>query len=249
MEKDLRIHIVPVGYDFSRVTDPLIKAKADKVYFILHETDRGQSKFLDYIKKELKSKLPQIKTNSDYLDIWNLYSCIQKIKEIIVKEKGNRIFINVSTGTKITAIAGTLASMSWGAIPYYVKFVNPSDNAIDTIRKEKVEDREELPVFEINKPKSEHLKILSLMESNGGKLKKKDLIKILEEMKIIPEKNEDGEELSIYAKHGRLRPMLHSMITEFGLIKNDSERRGQIIFTEQGEKALKIFGSQLQDTP
>jgi len=243
MGEDLRIHITPVGYDFSRVIDPLIKAKADKVYFILHEIDRGQSKFLNKIKKELGSKLPQIKTKPYYLDIWNLYSCIQKIKEIIEKEEGNRIFINVSTGTKITAIAGMLACMSWGATPYYVKFVNPAKSAIDTIRKEEVTDRDDLPVFEINKPKSEHLKILSAIEKKGGKLKKKDLIKLLEEMKIIPEKNEDNNELTIYAKHGRLRPLLYSMITEFGLIENDPERRGRVCLTEQGEKALKIFGS------
>ena len=243
MGEDLRIHIVPVGYDFSRVIDPLIKAKADKVYFILHETDRGQSKFLNKIKKELDSKLPQIKTKSYYLDIWDLYSCIQKIKEIITKEEGNRIFINVSTGTKITAIAGMLACMSWGATPYYVKFVNPSESAINTIRREEVTDRDDLPVFEINKPKSEYLDILSLIEKKGGKLKKKYLIKALEEMKIIPERNEDGNELSIYAKHGRLRPILYSMTNEFGLIKSETERRGYVFLTEQGRKALKIFGS------
>ncbi|NDF30271.1 MAG: hypothetical protein EB150_08785, partial [Nitrososphaeria archaeon] len=114
--ENLRVHIAPIGYDFNRVTEPLIKGKADKAYFILHNSDRGQSKFLDHVKNELKKKLPSIETKPFYLDIWNLYDCIQKFREIIAKEneEGNHVFINVSTGTKITAIAGMLACMSFG---------------------------------------------------------------------------------------------------------------------------------------
>ena len=241
MGEDLRVHIVPVGYDYSRVTEPLINSKADKVYFILHETDRGQSKFLNKIKKDLENKLPQTKTDVHSLDIWNLYSCIQKMKEIIAKEEGNRIFINVSTGTKITAIAGMLSCMSWNATPYYVKFKHPSDSAINKIRKEEVYDKDELPVFELNKPKLEHLAILSLLENNGGKIKKRRLIKSLEN-KIIPKKNEEGDELSIQAKHSRLRPILHSMENDFRLINAGTEVRGTVNITEQGKRALKIFG-------
>src|SRR5436309_2377569 len=120
MQKDLRVHISPVGYDFNRVTDPLINGKADRVYLILHETDRGQSKFLTNIKKELQKKIPTVETKEYYLNIWNLYDCVQKFREIITKEKENHVFVNVSTGTKITAIAGMMSCMSFGADPYYV---------------------------------------------------------------------------------------------------------------------------------
>jgi len=54
--------------------------------------------------------------------------------------------------------------------------------------------------------------------------------------------NIEGDELSIYAKHSRLRPILYAMTNEFRLIKSESERRGFVYLTEQGRKALKIFG-------
>ena len=199
----LRVHIAPVGYDFNRVSDPLIKGKADRVYFILHESDRGQSKFLAHIKTELKKKLPTIETREHYLDIWNLYKCIQKIREIISKEKGNSIFINVSTGTKITAIAGMMACMSFGATPYYVKFVHPSENAIKTIRRDEVFDKEELPVFEMNKPKQIYLDILALLATNKNKMKKKYLIEELVKMNLIRTKDEKNKDLSIHSKHSQ----------------------------------------------
>jgi len=242
MREDLRVHIAPVGYDFVRVTDPLIKSKADKVYFILHVSDRGQSKFLEHIKKELKKKLPSIKLKEYYLDIWNLFDCIQKYKEIISKEDGNHIFVNVSTGTKISAIAGMLACMSWEASPYYVKFLHPSESAIKTIKREEVFDRDELPVFDINKPNPIHLEILSLIVESGNKIKKKYLIKALEGT-VIPKTDEDGNELSIHAKHNRLRPILSSMEKNWGFIKIESSgRRSYVHLTEQGEQALRIFG-------
>lgn len=243
MDENLRIHIAAVGYDFVRVVDPLIKSKADKAYFILHEFDRGQSKFLNHIKKELKKKLPSIKTKEYYLDIWDLYSCIQKYKEIISKEEGNHVLVNVSTGTKITAIAGMLACMSWNASPYYVKFIHPSESADKTIRREQVFDRDELPVFEINKPSSIHLEILDLIEKSGSKMKKKHLIKALEGI-VIPKNDEEGNELSIQAKHSRLRPILSSMEKDWRFVTVEARGgRSYVYLTEQGEQALKIFGS------
>lgn len=238
----LRVHIAPVGYDFNRVTDPLIKGKADKVYFVLHESDRGQSKFLTHIKTELKKKLPSIETKEYYLDIWNLYNCIQKFREIITKEKGNNIFINVSTGTKITAIAGMMTCMSFGATPYYVKFVHPSDSAIKTIKTEEVFDKEELPVFEISKPKKIHLDILSLLSENKNKMKKKYLIEALEKKGLIRVKDEKNNDLSIHSKHSQLRPILDSMENEWKFIRIESSgRRSYIFLTDQGQKALNFF--------
>lgn len=243
MTENLRIHISPIGYDFVRVTDPLIKSKADKVYFILHESDRGQSKFLEQIKKELKTKLPSIKTKEFYLDIWDLYGCVQKYKEVILKEQGNHISVNVSTGTKITAIAGMLSCMSWGASPYYVKFIHPSDSAVKKIQREAVFDKDDLPVFQINQPNATHLEILDLITKSGGKIKKKYLIQALEG-NIIPERSDDGHDLSIQSKHNRLRSMLNSMEKDWGFVTIDSSGGGRSIvsITKQGSQALEIFG-------
>src|SRR3989344_5218468 len=106
MSVNLRIHIAPVGFEFLRVTEPLIRMQADKVYLITYEKDDKAAKFFSQIKKELGQKYRHIKVEEVFVDIWNLYDCIEKFREIILSEKNNHVYINVSTGTKITAIAG-----------------------------------------------------------------------------------------------------------------------------------------------
>ena len=121
---DLRIHIVPVGYDvYARVTVPLEQMNANKIYFIKHEKGaiRGHEKFFSKIKNIVKQS--NRKFEEKYTDIWDLYKCLELYREIISKEieKKNRIFINVSTGTKVTAMAGILACMIFNQTPYYAR--------------------------------------------------------------------------------------------------------------------------------
>lgn len=117
----LRVHISPVGFEFKRVTEPLIKMQADKVYLVSYQKHDSAQQFLEQIKKELGTKYSHILVKELFIDTWDLYQCIEKFREIIHNEKGNQVYFNVSTGTKITAIAGMLSCMLWNASPYYAK--------------------------------------------------------------------------------------------------------------------------------
>ena len=49
MTDNLRIHIIPVGYDTTRATEkPLLSKKADRVYFIRHKEDK-ESVYYNFI--------------------------------------------------------------------------------------------------------------------------------------------------------------------------------------------------------
>ena len=90
MGEDLRVHIAPVGYDFVRVTEPLIKSKADKAYFILHVSDRGQSKFLEHIKQNNEIQVTSPKMTRFNISMDNAIALIFKALEIT---KGSEVFI------------------------------------------------------------------------------------------------------------------------------------------------------------
>ena len=69
-----------------------------------------------------KEKYLQVEKRA--MDIWNLFDCLQTYKKIIneEEEKGGKnahVYINVSTGSKVSSIAGTLACMIWKGTPYY----------------------------------------------------------------------------------------------------------------------------------
>lgn len=245
MSTNLRVHIAPVGYEFLRVTEPLIRMQADKVYLVTYQADDNAAKFYSQIKKELAQKYKHIKVEEIFVDIWNLDDCIEKFREIILQEKGNHVYINVSTGTKITAIAGMISSMLWNIVtPYYAPVRYPTTKHMD-LPTEQVLDSEILPVYDIMKPTKNEMLILSLLNTDGGKMRKSHLIEKLEAEKIIKIRDEHITHLSDAAKHSQLRSILDHMEKTWKFVTVESSgRRSEVSITEQGQTALRIFGSE-----
>lgn len=244
MSANLRVHIAPVGFEFRRVTEPLLHMQADKVYLVSFSEDDDASKFFVQINKELAQKYRHIKVEEVFIDIWDLYACIEKFREIILTEKGNHVYMNVSTGTKITAMAGMLACMLWGATPYYARVSYPSPKPAIDLHTEHVEEPDILPVYDINKPRPEFMLVLSIIEQNGGHVRKARLIEKLEELSVISIRDERKTELSEAAKHSQLRAILDPMGSEWKYVTVEARgRRSEVTITEQGRAALKIFGT------
>src|SRR5579875_3908380 len=188
-----------------------------------------------------------IEVREIFVDVWDLYSCVQKFREIITSEHeaGNHVYVNVSTGTKITAIAGMLACMLWNATPYYAP-LSYSNYRIkpDVSSVEQVGDTVVQPVFEAREPKLEALVVLGLIERSGGSIRKKQLIRELEQIGVIKLRDEAKTELTEAAKHSQLRALLDPMQNEWGYVKIEaSGRHSTVSLTEKGKTALKIFGT------
>jgi len=244
MPANLRIHIAAVGFEFRRITEPLLHMQADKVYLVSFSENDDATKFFVQIKKELAQKYKHIKVEEIFIDIWDLYACIEKFREIILTEEGNHVYVNVSTGTKITAIAGMLACMLWGATPYYARVSYPSPKPAIDLHTEHVEDPDVLPVYGINKPRPEFMLALSIIEQNGGRMRKARLIEKLEGLGVIGIRDERKTELSEPAKHSQLRAILEPMESDWKYVTVQARgRRSEVIVTEQGRAALKIFGA------
>ncbi|WNY26771.1 DUF6293 family protein [Methanolapillus ohkumae] len=136
----LRIHIAVVGFEIDRISQAAIKNRADKVYLISKkEEDDG----LIYLKKNeeiLKNK--GIFVIIELIDdVHDIICILDKLKNIIKREKENLIYINISSGSNLSAVAGTISSMmfdkDYNIIPYYVKPEKYLD--CDEIRNEKSE--------------------------------------------------------------------------------------------------------------
>ena len=241
MPTDLRIHIAPVGFESKRVTAPLIAMRADKVYLVRHKETDSAASFYSKIRDELYDRFKHIQIEDVYSDIWDLYDCIEKFRRIILSEKGNRIYVNVSTGTKITAIAGMLSCMMWDAYPYYAPVSYLKEPETD--RTEHVRPPKDLPVYGINKPNPEFMLILGLLHENHDPMRKSLLIERLEEVGIIKGAENLGRRLSSPAKHSRLRSLLDPMTRDWNLISVRVHGRiSEVSIEPQGERALRIFG-------
>ena len=242
MSSNLRVHIVPVGFESLRVTEPLIHMHADKVYLVRYKQDDIVAKFYRKIRKELTEKCGHVCVEDIFVDIWDLYACIEEFRAIMQKEKKNHVYVNVSTGTKITAIAGMLSCMMWNAEPYYAP-VSYIEKRKITEAAVKVEMQNYLPTYEIKQPKHEFMQILELLHKHDGPMKKSLMIEKLEKMGIIKEAVKSEKGLSKPAKHSKLRSMLDPMQIDWNLISvKSSGRKSEVSIEPQGIQALRIFG-------
>ena len=104
------------------------------------------------------------------MDIWDLFDCLQTYKKIIREEeeqegKNTHIYINVSTGGKVSSIAGTLACVIWKGTPYYARIdYNDKKDPADDLPDEDLTAIDEIPVYSINRPKSESLVVLKILD-------------------------------------------------------------------------------------
>ncbi len=240
MRSNLRVHIACVGFEVNRITQPIIDERADKVYLITYSrNDKG----LPYLKKilEILGQHKNIEVQKITGDIWDLFEILNRFKKILQIENaaGSHVYVNVSTGSKVAAIAGTLACMLWKGTPYYAHINYEEKRNFAGFVDDNVTEKTELPVYSINTPKQESITILKILNMFDGKVKKKKLIEKLEDEGLIK------EDLSSEAKHSRLKALLNPLIVglDSPQIKVDYiGRQSNVILTQQGESTLRIFG-------
>lgn len=240
--QNLRIHIVPIGLDpRERITEPLLRYKADRAYLVSYLKDSPTAiQNLDSAKKILEKGLPSCELKQVLIDIWDLFSCLKQYREIFKTEAGNHIYVNTSTGSKIACIAGMLACMMWDGHPYYARLDYSMGEPVK-IESRKVIDVDDLPEYRLLKPDEQSLRVLSIVQKAGGTLTKKDLIKQLQsdEFRLIPHYGDNQPS----APHSRLRVILEPLQTNWDFVRVKSRgSRSEVTLTEQGKKALRIFG-------
>ena len=97
--------------------------KAEKVYLLVHnkKSEDKASAYADEIVKKLKAA--KIKTEKVPCDWYNIDEITKKTRDLILKEKGNEIAINLASGSKNHAIAMDRACMTFRdrtkIIPFY----------------------------------------------------------------------------------------------------------------------------------
>ncbi len=129
-----KVHIVPIGYDIERVTEPIFleeNGAADLVYLLTHDEvlerkEKRAHHCLQEARKILETRVPKVDpisvgSKEDFFDLQTMMSkmCFLIRKEIEVDK--NDVYVNISTGSKISAVAGTLACLMYGGTPYYVR--------------------------------------------------------------------------------------------------------------------------------
>ncbi|PIU09719.1 hypothetical protein COT30_02950, partial [Candidatus Micrarchaeota archaeon CG08_land_8_20_14_0_20_49_17] len=250
------IYIAFLGFDSNRIYQPYKMCKCDKAYIIKREerdkptAEWNLSKIMDALSGE--EIIPMIVEH----DIFSRINCVKRIFE---KEKENRIFVNLSTGSKLDCIAGMLAVMLFHKIPKEVIpfYAEPEKSGRKTSKSIKfsetigVRNIKELPIMDIDYPDAPMLEALKIINGNRGEIKKKQLV-----LELCQRKQVAGYELDIGAKRDKrkkriamsgamhaaenriIRPL---KIKWKAITEEDKPKNRRISLTANGEKLVKIF--------
>jgi len=191
-----RVHIAPLGFEVDRITIPLKQTKADKLWLLAHDnrSDDKSAPYLEKIKKECKKLGVEVKI--EYADRLSIFKAIKSIKDIIEQEKGNYIYVNVASGSKIQAIACMMACMilkeNNNLQPFYAE---PEKYAAFEGKQQSfgIKDTIPLPTYEIQTPKPKLLAALKVIsEQKNQKITKKEMAEIADKQGIITVKAEES---------------------------------------------------------
>lgn len=188
---NLRVHIAPVGFEVDRIVIPAKEMKADKVWLLVHDNPAKDKAgpFVERVRKNLKKE--KIAVEIGYHNRLDLFQIIRSVKEIIGKEHGNTRYVNLSSGSKIQAIACMMACMMFNdeddsnrVIPFYAEakeYLGFKGEQLSS----GVKNIMEIPSYEIQTPDKKHVEALKIIKENGGRLTKKEMADLCDQRGLI----------------------------------------------------------------
>ena len=185
---NLRVHIAPVGFEIDRIVIPAKKMKADKVWLMIHENpseDKARP-FTEKIQNILKKE--KIKVELERHNRLDLFKIIKSIKDIVSKEKGNDIYVNLAAGSKIQAIASMTACMMFNEEKRIKPFYAEAERYPGFEAKQMsfgVKNLMEIPTYQIQTPKQELVQALKIIKEQKGKIRKKEMAELAEKNNLI----------------------------------------------------------------
>jgi len=240
----LRVHIAPVGYEIDRIVIPAKQERADKVWLLVHEnkSDDKAIPFISKITKQLeKLRIDVIQESHDRRD---LFKIIRVVKSIIEQEKGNEIYVNLASGSKIQAIGTMMACMMFNddsnIHPFYVEAANyPGFNAKQPLSTG-IKDIVDVPPYSIKIPDQKLISALQIITKHNGKLTKKEMAKLAEKQNLITinakEKNHS------MARFASLDKNIIQPLEKWQFIKTEKVGRNRwITITEEGKNAAAFL--------
>jgi hypothetical protein len=243
MEVTDRVHVVALGWEVARIVEPLYDLKADKVVLILPESEALIAGFETEMHAELEA-MDRIEVETRTANLYDLDSALQVFTQAVKDHESDDVYINVSTGSKLAAIAGMMATQTSEAAPFYVRptLSDPDDETLETPDEPLIPGAgatTELPVFELQGPTSEQLQILGFLHGKDG-VTKKELIQYAEAQELPFIATTESK-----SKEGRYRLLESHVInplTENEYISVEKiGREKQVFLEDRGVDALAAF--------
>ena len=244
-----RVHIVPLGYELDRIVRPVVDGNADEVILLepdVNQEDVDRPSYHETARQRIQDG--GIRTETVECDIFNLFSSLGTIAEISNRLRDHNVYVNLASGSKVTAIGGMIACMVTGAIPYYVRaeeYAGGEERPVASGAK----PPETLPKYPIEEPNAERVAVLAYVERNQP-VTKRDLIDYgrREGLPFVERYDTEGVQNPKRGYYRRLNTHVVEPLESRGFVEVEEHSKYQYLsVTESGSNHLRAFRYLLRD--
>jgi len=270
-----QVHIVPLGYEYDRIIDPL-QHSADIVYLLIddpttdskvgtvdfnascetRETDPASWVGTTDYQREVREEISTFADVGgypvqldDFHDVMGVVTTIAAHHEAD-SPNGDNVFVNISSGPHIAAVAAAVGCMAVGARPYSIE---PESYAHDHKAKPRTQGARslyEIPMHPIKPPTKDQITVLEYVHeqtNKGHSVNKSIIIRNFEdnseEEGPILECLQNSGTKTRSSKYGQLDSKILDDLRENGYIEIEQRGRSKYIeVTESGRSILASFG-------
>jgi len=241
-----QIHIAPMGYEHARIVYPITRYDADYAILIDYRPDDATNEdvsrpeYHDDVREEIRNAGIELETLT--CDIFDLYSSIGIIAELAAKFKNHNVYVNLASGSKVTAIGGMIACMATDATPYYVSADTYAGGKESPVA-EDPSDPEELPKYHIEPPERQHIAVLDYVQKNEP-VTKQELIAFgqEEELPFVTRYDAQNVQNPMRGYYRRLDSQIVDPLQERTYIDVEEYSKYRYISTtEDGQNTLQAF--------
>lgn len=245
-----RVQIVPLGFEYARLREPILRWRADVVVAVEYSESERELPYLQRLLSELAAD-ERIDLRRRECDIFDLYDTLGTLTAAIGVFPDDEVYVNLSAGSKITAIAGMIACMATDARPIYAR--PDYGSRAERIPAEPLHDHVaeifELPRYPVDRPSETVLRFLDYIEretshAETGRYRgvhKKELVAF-----ALDGEFPFAEESAATTEKGYYRLLDTHFVAparEHGFVATESVGRKKFFtLTPAGENALRAFG-------
>ncbi|MBD3352186.1 MAG: hypothetical protein GF364_11925 [Candidatus Lokiarchaeota archaeon] len=256
-----RVFIVFMADEEERILDPIQRAKPDRIYLFIYESesyDRNYENHYPNIEKGIKEVNQKTKIIKKYVTFINYFEVIHELSKIIKKEReknpNTEIIMHCGVGSKISAIAVIDACRIWNAKPIYV-YSKDYDPKRDIKHKGEM-ILFEPPVFPLQKEKWEHIETIRIIDNmikknreqnrytTGDKdyIMKSDIQDALLKAKIITTSGKKNTKNIQSRQQMALKQKILDPLKKRGYIELRKKSRSKKVYlTAEGRRIAEIF--------
>jgi hypothetical protein len=241
------VHIAPLGYEYDRIVGPARKYDADVIYLLEHDDRSGGPDYHDEVRADLSDLGATVRTRS--VDLMDIYDVLGVVTTLVADHPDDIVRVNVSSGSKLSAVGAAIACMCTDATAYYVHPEGYPYADRDERQSYGYADDEVLPTYPIEAPTTDQVAVMAYLDeanTDAYSVKKKDIIEFAEaeDLSFVA----DNQPANDKAKFALLNANVIDPLLEDEYVEvEDVGRRKQVSLTDTGADALRAFRHKIRN--